>query len=413
MKVLIVNFSDIQGGAAIASYRLYSALRAENVDCQMLVCKKNTQDENILSVFNGTDKVFNYILKLLNQFPVKFFKKNILFDIALISSNKVINKIRKIKPDIVHLHWVNGGMLSIDDLKKIKKPLVWSMHDMWLFTGGCHYDEGCGRYINHCGLCKVLSSSLKYDLSSLTYYRKKKIFKHIDNITIIALSRWLMSCAESSSLLKEKNIMNLSNLIDVEKFKPMDRMVARELWGLPFDKKLILFSSISSTGARRKGLIELVNSLSEIANEKYELVIIGDSNVDIVKKFGINVHFLGKLYDDVSLITIYNAVDLFVIPSLQENLSNAIMESLSCGTPVVGFNIGGNSDMVSHKESGYLANPGDSIDLAKGIKWVLNSSNYEKLCENCRKKVNEEFSSSKVVYKYISLYNELLDFNAK
>jgi len=174
------------------------------------------------------------------------------------------------------------------------------------------------------------------------------------------------------------------------------------------DKKLVLFGAVSATSDPRKGFKELSEALRKLKLRDIELVVFGSSKPKDAPDFGFNTHYLGHLHDDVSLVTLYNAVDVTVVPSLQENLSNTIMESLSCGTPVVAFNIGGNSDMIEHKINGYLAKPYDTDDLAKGIEWILSSPNYNELCENARNKVLREFDSKVVVKKYIELYDKII-----
>ncbi len=300
-------------------------------------------------------------------------------------------------------------MLSIEDISKIKAPIVWSLHDMWAFTGGCHYDEECGEYKNRCGNCKVLSSSNQFDLSTWILKRKQKSFNKHPNITIIGLSKWLSNCAKKSSLFKHHNILNLPNPINTDLFKPIEFKTGRDYWNLHKEKKLVLYGAMSSTSDPRKGYNELRKAIEMLNIENFELVIFG--NKDGFKKrdnFKYKTHYLGLIKDDNELIKLLNTVDVIVIPSIQENLSNIIMESLSCGTPVVAFNIGGNSDMISHKNNGYLAKAYDLKDLANGIEWVLKSPKPTRISQNARKKIIDNFESKLVAKKYIKLYNEII-----
>ena len=178
---------------------------------------------------------------------------------------------------------------------------------------------------------------------------------------------------------------------------------------MPEDKKIILFGAMGALSDPRKGFKELEASLKNLTNENYECVVFGSSKKQDSKNIGLKIHYLGNINDDVSLVTLYNAVDIMIVPSLQENLSNAIMESLACATPVVGFDIGGNSDMIEHKKSGYLAKPFDVNDLADGIKYILNNSNYDEFCRNARKKVLNQFDYKVVSQKYIHLYRDILE----
>ena len=412
MKILIVNISDTQGGAARAAYRLHNSLLAENVNSEMLVAHKSSDNFTVKSINNSKkQKGLNLLRPTLDNFSVTFYKHKTqtLFSPAVVGLAGVIDTINEISPDIVHLHWICAAMLKLEDLSKINAPIVWSLHDMWAFTGGCHYDEKCQAYEQDCGNCKVLSSNKEHDLSRKVYHRKEKVFAQIDNLSIVGLSSWLSNCAKNSSLLKDKHHIQLPNPIDTKLFKIFDKQKARELWNLPKDKHLVLFGAMGATSDPRKGFKELTEAFHTLKDSHIELVVFGSSTPEISQDFGFKTHYMGKLSDDISLITLYNAVDTVAIPSLQENLSNVIMESLACGTPVVGFDIGGNSDMIMHEKTGYLAKELDTNDLAFGIEWVLNNENYDELCQNAREKVLKEFDSVVVARKYIELYKEVLN----
>jgi glycosyltransferase involved in cell wall biosynthesis len=408
MKILIVNTSDIQGGAARAAYRLHKALLNEGIDSQMLVQNKVSDDYTVLSSSTKIAKGFAKIKPILNSLPTKFYphKTKTLFSPSWLPFSKIINQINKINPDIVHLHWVCGGMLKIEDLAKIKPPIVWSLHDMWAFTGGCHYDEECGRYQENCGYCKVLGSNKENDLSSHILKRKDRSFKR-DDLIIIGLSQWLTNIAKKSYLFKNKRIINLPNPIDTNLFKPFDK--ARQLWNLPENKKLILFGAMGATSDPRKGYQELTRALLKLQIKNIELVVFGSSEPKEKLDFNFKTHYTGHLYDDVSLITLYSACDVMVVPSLQEAFGQTASESMSCGTPVVAFGATGLLDIVDHKQNGYLAQPYDSNDLARGIEWVLeDEQRYKQLCFAAREKVIEKFDFEKVAKQYVDLYQSLL-----
>lgn len=408
MKILIINTSDICGGAARAAYRLHQALLSNNVDSQMLVQTKSSDDFTVNSVSSKLQKGLNKLRPTLDSIPIRRYKNKTLFSSAWLPSKQIINRINAINPDVVHLHWINAGMIKIEDLPKINAPIVWSLHDMWAFTGGCHYDEECGGYERNCGECRVLGSEREKDLSRKIFYRKQKTYSKIKDLTVIGLSHWLYSCAKDSFLFEDKKVFNLPNPIDIDVFRPFYKEKSRELWSLPKNKKLVLFGAMGATSDPRKGFNELSNAITRITEDNIEFVIFGASTPLNPPDLGCKVHYVGSISDDVSLVTLYSAVDVMIVPSLQENLSNAIMESLSCGTPVIGFDIGGNSDLINHLKNGYLAKPFDTTDLANGIKWVLNNERYDELCENARNKVIYEFNSKIVAKKYIDLYNEII-----
>ncbi len=410
MKILIVNESDSRGGAARAAYRLHRSLLEQNIDSQMLVQNKESDDHTIIGPVTKTQRALSKMRPTLDELPASFYKDRTktIFSPSWLPFSNIVKKINEIDPDIVHLHWVCGGMIRIEDIVHIKAPIVWSLHDNWVFTGGCHIMWDCKKYQDACGACPRLGSTKEHDLSRKIFNRKQKTFSQIENITIVGLSKWLNKCSTNSILLKDRKHINLPNPIDTTIFKPFDKEEPRELWNLPKDKKLVLFGAMT-TNDINKGFNKLSDALHKIKDEKVELVVCGSSEPKESQNFGFKMHYLGHLHDDVSLVTLYSAVDVMIVPSLQENLSNAIMESLACGTPVVGFNIGGNSDMIDHKINGYLAKPFDTADLAYGIDWILKNENYENLAKNAREKVLKHFDSRVVAQKYIELYKGILN----
>ena len=412
MKILIVNTYDIEGGAARAAYRLHKALLNSKIDSQVLVQNKSSDDYTVVTETGKIKKYINKLRPIIDSIPTKFYKNKTktLFSPAWVPLGNIVDQINEINPDIVHLHWICDGMIRIEDIARIKAPIVWSLHDMWAFTGGCHYDEECKRYEKSCGNCPVLGSDKENDLSKKIFHRKQKAFNNKKDMTIIGLSGWLNNASKSSTLFKDKKHINLPNPIDTDIFKSFDKNLSRELWHLPKNKKLVLYGAMGATSDPRKGFNALSETLRKLdKNDEVEFVVFGSSQPQNVPYFGFKTYYLGSLTDDVSLVTLYGAVDVMVVSSLQENLSNAIMESLACGTPVVGFDIGGNSDMIEHKKNGYLAKPFDTSDLANGIEWILNNEHYDELCQNGREKIVREFDSVAVAQKYIELYKEILN----
>lgn len=411
MKILIVNTFDIQGGAARAAYRLHKSLLDSGVNSKMLVQSKISDDSTVIGPATKTQKAVVKIRSILDSLPLKLYKERseTRFSISWVPSSNIINQINQINPDIVHLHWINDGMIRIEDLPKINAPIVWSLHDNWVFTGGCHIMWECEKYKKKCGACPRLGSYKENDLSRKIFKRKQKAFAAKKNMTIVGLSTWINECSKNSSLLKNKKHVNLPNPINTNIFKPFDKEKSKELWNLPKDKKIVLYGAMSATSDPNKGFKELSDAMKKLKDSNIEFVVFGSSKPKNESDIGYKTHYVGSLADNVSLVTLYSAVDVMVVPSLQENLSNVIMESLSCGTPVVGFDIGGNSDMIEHKKNGYLAKPLDSSDLARGIEWVLNCENYDNLLNYSRKKNLNEFDDSLVSKKYIELYKNILN----
>ncbi|HOL57943.1 MAG TPA: glycosyltransferase family 4 protein [Spirochaetota bacterium] len=404
----MVNTLDNYGGAARACYRLHKALLEEGIDSKMLVQLKTGDDWTVLGPRTDMERSMGKVRSIIEKIPLKKYNINVTFSLNISPFSPVVKRINEINPDIVHLHWVNDGFLKIENIPKIKPPIIWTMHDMWLFTGGCHCDEYCGKYKANCGNCPILNSNKENDLSRKTWNRKNKAFSKIKNMLIVGPGKWHTECAKDSLLLKNRKIWNIPNPIDTNVFKPFDKIKARELFGLPLNKKLILFGAINLKD-KNKGVKELQEALHKIKNiNDIELVIFGSSPPEKEIDFGFKSYYLGRLNDDPSLVALYNAVDIVINASHQENLSNVIMESISCGKPVVAFNIGGNPDMIDHQINGYLAKPFDTDDLANGIKWVLNNPDYNELCKNAREKVLNNFDKKIVVKRYIELYKEIL-----
>ena len=410
MKILHLNASDMGGGAARAAYRLHKALKSEGIDSSMLVQKKIGDDYDVFGPDTKISKGIALLRPSIDSLPLRFYKKRrkTLFSPSWLGFNGIVNKIEAIDPDIVHLHWICGGMIRIEDLSKIDKPIVWSLHDNWAFTGGCHIKWDCEKHKTMCGSCPVLGSDKELDLSRWIWKRKEQSYKRIKNMTVIGLSRWVRDSSKESSLMNTFRHIYIPNPINTKIFKPFSQGEARNMWNIPKNKKLILFGAMGATTDINKGFEKLVEALNYIDAKDVEFIVFGSSEPKNQPNFNFPAHYVGRLYDDVSLVSLYNAVDVMVVPSLQENLSNAIMESLSCGTPVAAFDVGGNGDLIDHKKNGYLAQPFDSQDLATGIEWILDNPDYESLKKKAREKVLREFDSHVVAEKYIRLYREIL-----
>ena len=415
LKLIILNSYDSSGGAAIATYRLHRGLCSIGVDSRMLVSIKTTNDPTV--VIPEPKSLLQKVIALIHsrrdqRISLRYLGKGKqLFSPARCPDDLTL-RVAKLNPNIIHLFWVNSGFMKVETLKKLKAPIVWTLHDMWPFTGGCHYDDECGQFRESCGNCPVLDSNNEHDLSRRIWERKRKSWQNIP-IVVVATSRWLADMARSSSLFKDQRIEVIPNGIDAERYKPLDKVVSREGYGLPKNKKLVLFSAFNATKDKRKGNQFLIPALKEMANkgwgERIELVVIGSSTPESSLELGIKVHYMGNLRDEISQVLLYSAADVVVAPSMQENLSNTVMESLSCGTPVVAFNVGGMPDMIDHQLNGYLARPFESDDLAAGIMWVLeNESRHDILSRRARKTVLERYTLQTVANRYLRLYQSII-----
>ena len=275
--------------------------------------------------------------------------------------------------DLLHFHWIGSGFIPHNVLGQVKKPVLWTLHDEWAFTGGCHYAYDCKGFTQMCGTCPQLGSKREADLSRFIWHQKHHHWRTL-NLTVVTPSHWLAKRAQASALFADKRIEVIPNGIDIQQYRPIDRQVARHLLNLPADKRLILFAALSSTSDVRKGFHLLQPALNQLAAEhsdKTELVVVGASEHANSPQMGLRTHYLGTFHDEISLALAYSAADVFVAPSLQENLPNTIMEALACGIPCVAFNIGGILDLIEHQQNGYLAEPYVPEDLAQGISWSL------------------------------------------
>lgn len=410
MKLLIVNAYDTKGGAARAAFRLHKALLAEKVDSQMLVQLKASDDFTVIGPSNFKQKLFAVIRPVLDALPVLRYKQRsqTYFSAGWVPFSGIVDRINAINPDVVHLHWINKGMLNIADIAKIKAPVVWSLHDMWAFTGGCHHDEECGRYEKNCGKCKVLGSVKNNDLSRKIFNKKKLSFSRHKNLTVVCVSQWLAACATKSSLFKSNKVACLPNPIDSSAFSPLNKNIARDILRLRDTKKIVLFGAMNATIDPGKGYHLLKEALNKLTDDNIELVVFGSSEPKASQGFKFKVHYLGHLHDDISLRALYSAADVMVVPSLREAFGQTASEAMACGTPVVAFRTTGLLDIVDHKLNGYLAEAYSVIDLANGINWLLNAENHDEISANARAKVEREFDSDVVAKRYIDLYQSVV-----
>jgi glycosyltransferase involved in cell wall biosynthesis len=410
IKVLHLNESDVDNGGARAAYRLHKGLQGIGCDSQVLVRAKFSNDRSVVVEKSPLTKVSPPI----SGIPFRFYPKNTgkpffpqWFPDVLAKRTQQFN------PDIVNLHWVCNGYLQIETLRKFQQPIVWTLHDMWAFTGGCTYNYDCENYKVSCGSCPQLGSDRDRDLSHWVWQRKANAWKGL-NLTLVASSAWMAECARASSLFQDTRIEVIPLGLDTTKYKPHSRYFAREVLNLPQDKQLVLFGALTGTSDRRKGFHLLQPALQRLNesgwNDQIELVIFGASTPDSPPDLGFKTHYVGRFNDDVSLALVYSAADVMVVPSMQEAFGQTASEALACGTPVVAFNATGVKDIVDHQQNGYLATAFDVEELAKGIAWVLeDETRYQQLCAQAREKSLREFAAEVQAQRYLEIYQDLLE----
>jgi glycosyltransferase involved in cell wall biosynthesis len=418
MKVLLVSTYDNANGSGKAAYRLHQGLQQIGIDSHMLVQGKSTGDKAVMAPRSKLAQGWAIARESIDALPLKWHRQRERTVYSLqCFPDQISAAIAPINPDIINLHWTNAGFVQIETIAKLKAPIVWTLHDMWAFTGGCHYDQDCHRYTMACGACPQLHSTTDRDLSRWVWHRKSRAWKQAP-LTIVTPSRWLADCAIASSLFQDRRVEVIPNGIDPQIYKPIPQQIARDLLNLPGDKQLICFGALQATDDPRKGFHLLKAALVKLKeagwSDQLELVIFGTSQTEGLSDLGFKVHSLGRLSDDLSLTLIYSATDLFVAPSTQENLANTVLEALACGTPCVAFKIGGMPDLIEHDQNGYLAQALDAEDLARGIQSLLEDpERYLMLCDRARQKVLQEFTLAIQAQRYQSLFTELQQDSSK
>lgn len=411
MKILYLNGADIEGGAARAATRLLAGVHALGVGARLHVQRKSGDNPLVDGPSSLIGKAFGRARPTIEEILCGITPKKLNGPFcAAYLPDCLPELVAGIAPDIIHLHWV-ARMMRLETLSRFNMPIVWTMHDSWAFTGGCYLPGDCTRYRESCGKCPMLNSSVEDDLSRRIWQRKKKAW-HGLNLTVVAPSRWMADCAKASSLFRDTRVEVIPNGIDVQSYKPFDTHAARELFSLPHDKKLILFGAKDATSDRNKGFHLLVDAMRQLADgygrNRIELVIFGSTEAGKLVDLGFETHYVEWLHDEVSLAQLYSAADIFVLPSLQENLPYTVMEAMACGTPCVAFNQGGVPDLIDHKRNGYLAQLFDPSDLARGITWSLeDNERMNELAGRARDKVMGAFVLDRIAERHLALYLEI------
>ncbi len=433
MNSIHISYSDGIGGASRAAYRIFSAIEKESFNqgysSIFKVYKKVTGDYRVIDN-NNEWKYWKKIQPLLSRIPYQSFKttNNTAHSTALIPNNfysklRDLNKSSKV--DLCHLHWIGDSTLTIEEIGKIDIPVVWSLHDQWPFCGAEHYcfppkdtmaESDDIRYINGYQKESRNIGEGGFDLNRWTWLRKLRAWKK--PLNIVCSSSWLYDCAKNSFLMRDWPIYKIPYPIDLEKWKPVDKRLARDLLNLSNkdnDIPIILFGAVGGTIDPRKGADLLFEAFLYLKNnsennifKNMQLIIFGEYEPINPPKIGYPIKYVGKLNDDISLRLLYSAADLMVVPSRQEAFGQTASEAHACGTPVASFEIGGLKDIVDHKKTGYLAKPFSSKSLAMGIKYILESSKKNNtLGSNAREKALRLWDKQKIASSYIQIYRNL------
>ncbi|MFB1489908.1 MAG: glycosyltransferase family 4 protein [Thiocapsa sp. C3-sup] len=414
MHILHVNHSDLLGGAARAAHRIHRSLIGAGVDSRMRVIHQTASDDRVQGgPPAGIGPIARRVRARLAGLPMRgFTTANPILHSPAWPDTGLGRELNAGNADLLNLHWLGTGTLSVEEVGRLNKPVVWTLHDMWAFCGAEHYaDEPAdtrfrvGYRADNCPL-----GERGKDLNRATWNRKRKHWAR--PMQIVCPSRWLASLARESALFRDWPVDVIPYPIDQAVWRPIPKPVARGALGLDPDARLVLVGAPGGLSDPRKGGDLALAALARLAdgpNAPDALLVFGQSAPADQPALPLPTRFLGRLQDDLSLVLAYSAADVFVVPSRQDNLPNTVIESLACGTPVVGFDIGGLPDMIDHRRNGWLAPPFDIDSLANGIAWVLgDEARCGHLGTAARETAETRFSEAVVAKQYVALYAELL-----
>lgn len=425
MKVLFVNTSDSTGGAAVAATRLMKALQGYGLEVSLLCRDRNTSfnRKDVISLNAGLYAKAKFVAERLDILIHNHLSREGLW---AIDTGRIGNDITRLKAfreaDLIHLHWVNQAMLSLSDIQLILrsgKPVVWTLHDMWPFTGICHQADQCRHWQSGCGNCPLLKRPSPDDLSAKVYRQKVAIYNK-QNFTAVGCSRWLAELAASAPLFEGKTVANIANPIDTNYYIPAgcegvaERGAIRRELGLPADDRLLFFTAYNVADSK-KGIdyfVEAVNLLIAEYPElkkKISVVLAGKNANRFADSFPVKVYSMGYVSDAERMKQLYQSVDLLVMPTLADNLPNTIVEAMACGVPSVAFAVGGVPSMIDNGVNGYLVRPEMSLDLSEAIRRALSTDSYSALCRNARIKAVSTYSEPEVARQYYQLYQQALN----
>ena len=414
MKILHLGYSDTKGGAAIAMMRLHKALIELNIDSKVLVAEKLSNDPSVIGPQKSLEIIINECKKILVRQKKYFYKNNNSYSHSLnFFKSNIVNKINKINPDIVNLHWVNNELLSIGQIGEIKQPKVWTLVDMWPICGGEHYTES-KRYEEGYNRNNRENTENGIDLNRFIWKKKNKHWDFSKD-HIVCISEWLKKKTVKSILFKNSTINKINCHIDLKEWKPIEKNTARKILNLPLEKKIFLFVSTNGINDQRKGFKFVDKALQKLVKkfDNFELLLLGNGK-NIEKK-----SYEFRIFDKVlngnptELKLIYSACDLVLAPSTLEAFGQIALEGSSCGVPCLAFKDTGIEDIIDHKKNGYLAKYLDQNDFDDGLYWILEKlkSNQDEIHENCLKYVNVNFGNNLIPKKYIELYKSITQQN--
>lgn len=420
--VTLLSTADAGAGGYIAARRLLDALMQHDVQARMLVLHKRTDHAAVQAIGGGWAHEAQTKIKLAAEVglllpDLKKYSDAFQFATAQFGVD-IANHPWVREADVLHLHWINQGFLSLNGLQRLAtlgKPVVWTLHDQWAFTGGCHYSGDCTRFETGCGHCPYLRGDAQQDLSRTLLLRKETIWAKLQP-HVVTCSDWLAGLASRSRLLQSHAVSSIPNPIDTNTFKPIDKSVARRAFGLPADKRLVLFGA-TKLADPRKGAALFAQAVSQLAQQAdappFEVVIFGNQTEPLSIAAGVRIHVLGRVNNEARMAQLYAAADVFVSAAVQDNLPNTILEAQACGTPVAAFAVGGVPQLVAHQHTGHLATETNPKALAQSLRWLFSDANtLAILSEQASARAHQIFGNTVVAACYAALYKQLLSGKA-
>lgn len=411
MRVLHLSYHENSGGAAIATNRIHKSLLKSKVDSIMLVKNKISNSEKVISskkildIF--LDKFNLYFQRKLHKINSNYNKNKVSKSYNLLPTFK-LKTIKKINPDIVNLHWIGNNFINFKEISLIKKPIVWTIHDMWPYCGSEHYSLD-DRFIHGYKENKIINKNkfFSIDLDKITWLKKKKYLSK--KINFVPTSTWQENNLKKSYLFKNSNSKKIYYPINGDEWNRKNKLDSRKTLDVPLDKKILLFVS-EKVDNPIKGFNFLKKMFYEKENNDFYLLVLGEKNKERFKNIKVQFKFFEKIKNNInSLVEIYSASDLLLAPSKLESFGIVAQEAACCGLPTVAFTNTGFEDTVSHKESGYIAKNDDLNDFYNGINWCLNNENYSKISENAKAISRTKFDENKIASEYINFYNNLIN----
>lgn len=390
MRIVHITTID-EGGAYKAVVRIDRTLNNIGIDSDILLRNKNNKDNfgnvylnNIFALFLSKVRNFVNLLSSKNEIACERFGCDV-------SNHPLVTN-----ANVIAIHWCSS-FLSFASIKKIidlGKPVVFFMHDVWAYTGGCHVNLDCYKYVNQCCDCPFISGNKQKDLSYINSREKKRLFS-ASNVYFVGPSNWIVDNAKKSYILNGTNIEYLPNCIDGEIFYDMHcKSRLRKKYSVPNDKKVVLFgAAFDGTANKNKGFSYLIDALDYLDVDEYYLMVFGECNPQC-HSWKHEYKLMGYIKSEYIMAELYNLADVYVSPSLQESFGFTVCESLACGTPVVAFSVGGLVEQIEHQKNGYLAENFSSEDIAKGIVYCTDDNEQERLAKNASSTASKYYSTN-------------------